>query len=161
MKRVLNCIFFYHTILVIFSFVFLLLFSYSTSPLYLLEGCDNTVFKTMGLAICNGKVPYVDIFDHKGPIFYLIQTIAESISLNRWGLFAIQFISLSISVVVWHKIANIYLSPKKSTFSVLLMFFMYFYLIEGGILPKNILCCLFLYRYTLFYKFYCRRIQIN
>ena len=132
MKHIIDNDNLHYTFLLFLSFVFLLLFSYSTSPLYLIDGRDSIVFKTMGLAICNGRIPYVDIFDHKGPVFYLIQTMAEYVHWNRWGLFLIQYITLSISSITWYKIAKIYVSPFKSLISILLIFFLYFYMIEGG-----------------------------
>ena len=36
---------------------FLLLYSYSTSPVYRNDAVDSAVFKTMGLAILQGKIP--------------------------------------------------------------------------------------------------------
>ena len=54
----------------IVSFITLLLFAISVSPISLFEGYDSCVFKQMGLAILQGKTPYVDLFDHKGPLIY-------------------------------------------------------------------------------------------
>ena len=34
---------------------------------------DSSVFLYIGRQMHRGKVPYIDLFDHKGPILYLIQ----------------------------------------------------------------------------------------
>ena len=57
------------------SFVFVTLFSRSTSFLYLYEGGDPSIFKQMGLAILRGKTMYIDYFDNKGCLLYFIQAL--------------------------------------------------------------------------------------
>lgn len=58
------------TIFCIISACAYLFFSPTLSPLYTIEACDSSVFKLMGRVIIHGKLPYVDIFDHKGPMLY-------------------------------------------------------------------------------------------
>lgn len=41
-----------------------------TSPLYpLYIGTDSSLFLTISKGIINGKIPYIDLFDHKSPVF--------------------------------------------------------------------------------------------
>ena len=40
---------------------------------------DSSVFLYIGKQMHAGKVPYVDLFDHKGPLLYLIQYLGFSI----------------------------------------------------------------------------------
>ena len=127
----------YIVVYMVISFLFLLLFSTSTSPLYIIEGSDSVVFKQMGAYILNGKVPYVDMFDHKGPLLYFIQALGQWINPNRWGIFLIQWLGLSVSTIMWYKISSMYLSPLKSFLSVLLVLFTYFYVIQGGNLTED------------------------
>ena len=59
---------------------FTLVFSVSTSPLYpkyygateLIDGGDSLQFQQIGKGWLEGKVPYRDMFDHKGPIIFLL-----------------------------------------------------------------------------------------
>ena len=63
-------------ILCIVGCVFVLLFSYSTSPIYrdfYIE--DSAIFLTFGKFWSQGLVPYRDMFDHKGPIIYLVNML--------------------------------------------------------------------------------------
>ena len=56
--------------------IFMLLFATVTSPLFdNLYGYDSAFFRFIGSSILKGKTPYVDIWDHKGPVLYFIQTI--------------------------------------------------------------------------------------
>ena len=61
---------YYPLLLFLVSFVFVTLFSRSTSFLYVFEGGDPAIFKQMGLALLRGKTLYVDYFDNKGCILY-------------------------------------------------------------------------------------------
>ena len=55
--------------------LFLLIFSWSTSPLYQTYGGDSPFFQIIGLGITQGKVPYVDLFDHKGPVPFFMNAL--------------------------------------------------------------------------------------
>ncbi|MCF0218399.1 MAG: hypothetical protein HUK14_01330 [Muribaculaceae bacterium] len=100
-------------VFVALAFLVVLLFSYSTSPIYGIELRDSAVFKMMGHVLLNGGVPYVDYFDHKGPYLYLINAIGESIS-PHWGLFPIQVVWLSLSFILWYKTAQLFVRPTYS-----------------------------------------------
>ena len=66
---------FYPLWLFFVSFVFVTLFSRSTSFLYVFEGADPSIFKQMGRAILEGKIMYVDYFDNKGCLLYFIHAL--------------------------------------------------------------------------------------
>lgn len=114
---------------------FLLLYSFSTSPLFLNEGMDSAVFKTMGLAILKGKVPYVDIFDHKGPILYFINALGQWLIPGRMGVFILQVIGLSVAMVYMFKIARLFVGYALSFLVVLFTLFIY-----GGVIQEGNQC---------------------
>lgn len=114
-------------ILILSAFLFVFLFSRTLSPLYVYEGGDSSVFKLMGYAILNGKVPYVDIFDHKGPMIYLIEACGQWLYPGRIGLFVMAVISLSISVICWYKGARLFTTPTMSILTVLLSLWVYYF----------------------------------
>ena len=66
---------FYPWLLFFVSFVFVALFSRSTSFLYIFEGADPSVFKQMGRAVLKGKILYIDYFDNKGCLLYFIHAL--------------------------------------------------------------------------------------
>ena len=48
------------------SVVYTLVFYNAISPIHINGGVDSAIFESMGMAILQGKTPYIDLFDHKG-----------------------------------------------------------------------------------------------
>lgn len=97
---------FTYGILLLTAFLFVFLFSCTTSPLYehypfWFHG-DSGIFQEMGVCLLQGGTPYVDLFDHKGPILWFIQALGIWIS-PHWGLMALQSISLFFSMLIWYR----------------------------------------------------------
>jgi len=61
----------------VLAFVFSLIFYSCNTPLGAWIGSDNAMYLTMGTAMAKGAVPYSDIFDHKGPLLFLLQMIPQ------------------------------------------------------------------------------------
>lgn len=57
--------------------VFSLIFLTCNTPLGPAVGSDNAMYLTMGTAIAKGYAPYSEIFDHKGPLLFILQTIPQ------------------------------------------------------------------------------------
>ena len=97
-----------HVILCIFiATLFVLVFSRSTSPLYpdyyayggLTDGGDSLQFQTIGKAWLDGKVPYRDLFDHKGPIIFLVNALGFLLGGGtRYGIVVLQVIALAVVI---------------------------------------------------------------
>ena len=90
---------FYPLLLFFVSFVFVVLFSRSTSFLYVYEGFDAAIFKQMGLAVLKGKTLYIDYFDNKGCILYFINALGLGLGGN-FALLLLQTLSLTITLVI-------------------------------------------------------------
>lgn len=97
------------------SALYLLVFSWSTSPLYLTYGGDSPFFQIIGLGITQGKVPYVDLFDHKGPVPFFMDALGYSLGLGRTGLFIIQVISFTVTLLLIRRIAGLFTSKGWMT----------------------------------------------
>lgn len=102
---------YYHLLLFFVSFVFVTLFSRSTSFLYVYEGGDPAIFKQMGLALLRGKVLFVDYFDNKGCILYFIQAFGLWLG-GDFFILLMQAISLTITLVIWDKMLTLYHNEK-------------------------------------------------
>lgn len=85
------------------SAVILIFFSGTTSPLYNLAYSDGLVYKYVALGIENGKLPYIDVFDNKGPFLYFINYIARSIN-KEYGLLGLQWLNLSFFLYLCYKL---------------------------------------------------------
>ena len=101
-------------LLFLVAILFVTFYSFSTSPLYVNEGYDSGVFKSMGFAITQGKIPYVDFFDHKGPVLYFINALGQWLIPGRLGIFFLQIIATSISFIFLFKTARLFLNGVAS-----------------------------------------------
>ena len=84
-----------HEPLFLFLFAVLISTLFSTcSFLYPLNPLDDAnVYMTIGNAMLSGKELYVDIFDHKGPVLYLMHEMAAMLSRNSFiGIYIIEII---------------------------------------------------------------------
>lgn len=88
-----------------FALIFVVFFSTTTSFVHPTYGADSAIFRLVGTAMAHGQVPYVDIWDHKGPGLFLLQWLGQVIWPGRVGLFALQVISLTFSLWMIGRIA--------------------------------------------------------
>lgn len=105
-------------------FIFLLLYSRSTSPLYCALGQDSCIFMIIGRELLNGKVPYVDLYENKGPFLYFIQALPQAIWPGRYSIFILQLMLWFIQFKIIDKISW-FLYKKKAPASTFLLFFLF------------------------------------
>lgn len=60
--------------------LFALFFMGSNSPLGPAIGSDNAIYLTMGTALADGYAPYTQVFDHKGPLLFILETLPQLFS---------------------------------------------------------------------------------
>ena len=119
-----------------------LILSFSTSPLplYVHHGLDSCVFQTMGKLLLQGKVPYVDLFDHKGPILYFIQALGLWLGGGKIGIFVLQVIVNTISFTYLYKTIRLFVDKIAASivFAGLMLLYCYFHgegnFVEGWML---------------------------
>lgn len=98
------------------SFLFLFFFSIGTSPLYELRPeSDSDIFIMLGKLFREGYTPYIEFFDHKGPIIIFIEALGISLFPNeRLSIFIFQIINLFFIQILIFKIASIFLNKRNS-----------------------------------------------
>lgn len=121
---------FFPLVFFLISFLFLLIYSWSTSPLFRTYGDDSATFQMIGLGILQGKCPYVDLFDHKGPLIFFYDALG--LAGGRWGLFLLQTLWVGLSLWLMHGIACLFTDRRKAFFAVLLTLFPYLDFIKEG-----------------------------
>ena len=76
---------------------------------------DANCFFTMGKAMFNGKVLYLDLFDQKGPLLFFIYGLASLISYKTFlGVFILEVISFTIFLYYAYKLIRMYLKEDIS-----------------------------------------------
>lgn len=93
-----------------------LLICTKNSPLYSFnDWVDGHAFFTMGKGIFNGKIPYKDLFEQKGPLLYLIYGIGYLISHDTFiGIFILECLSYFVFLYYVFLIAKYYLNEYLS-----------------------------------------------
>ena len=61
---------------------------------------DSSVFLYIGKRMTEGKIPYRDLFDHKGPILYFIEYLGIKISKTDYtGVWLLEALNILITIV--------------------------------------------------------------
>ena len=79
------------------AFLFLLIATKS-SPLYPLnDWTDPNTYFTLGKGMMNGRVPYRDLFEHKGPLLFFLHGLAYTVSHTSFlGVYLVEAIAFTL-----------------------------------------------------------------
>ncbi|MCD6364547.1 MAG: hypothetical protein J7M14_01600, partial [Planctomycetes bacterium] len=66
------------------------LFSTRYAPPFRPIGRDSGVFLTGGQMLLQGKLPYVDFWDHKPPLIYFFNAAGLALGAGRWGVWGVE-----------------------------------------------------------------------
>ena len=90
------------------SFLFVSVFSSSTSPFYSSPYMDDSgIFLLIGKGWTEGKIPYLDLWDNKGPLLYLINAIGFWLTGDKYGVYILQVVNLTLSLYVIYRIFRV------------------------------------------------------
>ena len=152
-----------YIILFIVSTTHLFLFSLWTSPFYKFwYGCDASFFTLVGRGITEGKVPYRDFFDLKGPYFFFVEALGQYMAKARLGAFLIQIPFAFASLVLIYEISLIFISKRKTIFVLLIYLWGFITTLWGGntleefALPLSLACI-----YMLIRSVYIKKMSFN
>ncbi len=87
----------------------------TSSPLYPFNLWDDTnVYFTMGRVVLGGLVPYRDVYEQKGPIWFFIQALCALISDDSFlGVYILETIMCSIFIIFSWKITKLFINIKE------------------------------------------------
>jgi hypothetical protein len=126
---------------------------------------DSSVFLTIAKGIVHGKIPYLDFFDHKGPLLYLISAFGLFFGGFR-GVWFIELIFMITSVFFAYKTARFFADKLSAflgtafSFVLLTAFFNEFASTEEYVLPF-IFISLYIFTKYFFARVEPSRIQIS
>lgn len=116
---------------ILIAFVYLILFSFSTSPLHLnyfsdYGGTYSASKLLIGKGITKGLLPYKDLLGVGGPILYVFESIGWFFGNGKLGIFLIQLICLSLLLIFTYKTLALFISEKTAyIFSCIMMIFIF------------------------------------
>lgn len=95
------------------ALLFSLFFYTFTTPLGPIIGSDNAIYMTMGTALANGYAPYTEVFDHKGPLLFILQWIPQALGggYSTLAIFVQQVIFLVACLMLIGRIADQFDAP--------------------------------------------------
>lgn len=152
-----------YVILFIVSTTHLFLFSLWTSPFYKYwYGCDASFFTLVGRGITEGKIPYRDFFDLKGPYFFFVEALGQLMAKERLGAFLIQIPFAFASLVLVYEICLLFISKKKTILVLIVYLWGFITTLWGGntleefALPLSLACLLMILR-----SVYIKKLKFN
>jgi len=99
-------------------------FLYSINPYTAYPSTDSGVFLYLGQALLRGKTPYLDLWDHKGPLIYFLNALGKLLDPGgEWGVFGLQVVFLLATLFF------IYLMLRRSWSKAALYTGLCFYLV--------------------------------
>ena len=120
------------------------------------EMTDSSVFLTVGRQMQDGAVPYVDTFDHKGPLMYIINSLGVMINQTK-GIFIFEFLAMFFTLWYMFKIfrlknSNVWFSGIMTV--LLLTPFINLYFFDAGNLTEQYALPFITYALYVFLKYF-------
>ena len=96
--------------LALVSATVVLLIASTSSPLYATNfWTDTNIYFTIGRGMTHGLMPYTDLFDHKGPLLYMLYALAALGSdTSFFGVFLLEVASLTASLMLAYEMVCLY-----------------------------------------------------
>lgn len=138
-----------------------LFFATKSSPFYIFnDWVDPNAYMTMAKGWLSGLVPYRDLFDHKGPVLYIIYIAAYLISNNSFlGVYIMESIFLAVSLFFIFKIARLFLDRQYAYISSILFIPVFCSLNkQGGSAEEFTLAFQIIFLY-IFFRFFRKKIE--
>lgn len=102
----------YVGIILIITILLMLCFAYNTSPLFNYFGVDSGMYLYIGKQLCEGKLLYYQVFDHKGPLIFIINMIPQLFINGALGVFIIEIIFAFLGAVLLFKMSQKHISKQ-------------------------------------------------
>lgn len=85
-----------------------------SSPLYKFnDWVDANAFMTVGKSMLHGIVPYRDLFEHKGPVLYMLHAFASIFSSTSFiGVWMLEIIFATAFLYICNKFSKLYIDHK-------------------------------------------------
>ena len=136
--------------IIVFTMLILLLFVCPFSPFY--RYCfepDEICYRIVSKGLLSGKIPYRDLFDHKGPLLYFIYALGMLITGgSSFGIWIVFALINSASFFFLYKSARLFFDPDVSFAGVMLsiafLFFDRYTIFVSGSKPEHIVLLLLL-----------------
>ena len=136
------------------AFVVVTLCSFSTSWLFSKPLMyDSAVFQVIGKNWVDGKIPYKDLWELKGPIIFLFNALGYYMFSSKFGVYVIQIFCMTYTLYFILKMFLLEFTRKTSIFLTCLTVFYLAVLYEAGNCVEEYLMPLLTYAFYLLYRY--------
>ena len=112
-----------YSVCLIISAIFFFLFGFN-SPIYEFNSCpDYQWYMTIGNALTHGKIPYRDLFEHKGPIVYFVTAFCCLFPDPRTVILIIEILCMSLFFFFAYRICRKRLNTFYSLIAIPILAF--------------------------------------
>lgn len=120
---------------------FVAIFSHSTSPLYCdhYDYPDSDIFQIIGKYWSEGHIPYIELWDMKGPYIFLLNAMGYYLTGTRFGVFLIQIVFLCATLWFTYLTFRTHSSVRISAIATLASLLPLSYTYQGGNLTEEYL----------------------
>jgi hypothetical protein len=119
---------FFWELLVLFSAAFIYVPIILANPL----SRDSGVFAYGGQILLSGGTPYVDFWDHKGPLIYIFNSFGLFLFGSSRGIYIFEFLYYLMFIFLSAKLVEKYVRKNLFYFSILITNITYLLIIQGG-----------------------------
>lgn len=112
----------YKPSIIIFILFLVAVLMLPSNPVENLPGQDNGVFLYAGQRLLAGDTPYVDFWDHKGPLIFYVNALGLLLGAgSRWGVWLLEYVFLFFAAVGLYEISRLQKWNTVSSSLVLLL----------------------------------------
>lgn len=119
-------------VLLALSSAVITVFSVYTTPISPYYGNDSAFFLLMGKGVTQGKIPYLDLYDQKGPMIFYVNALGYLLTGNRYGIFLMQIVNLTAAYLIVYRLARFWLRSGASLAVVAAYLFVYVGTVQDG-----------------------------
>ena len=99
---------------------------------------DSGIFLYFGQQILRGKIPFLDLWDHKPPLIFYTDALGLLIGRGSpWGVWGLEYLSLSASILIGFLVLRRYYRDFPAAFGVCAGLGGLVFLLEGGNLTEE------------------------
>ena len=103
-----------------------------------LTGRDSGIFLYIGKIILEGKTPYLDVWENKGPLIFYINAFGLLIgSGSRWGVWFVELVFLFFAVYIGFKITKKFFGLPSAILSTIIWVLSLSSVSQGGNLTEQ------------------------
>lgn len=120
-------------------------------------GRDSSIFHYVARIMKDGGMPYLDTFDHKGPVIYLLDVLGLSLN-QKIGVWIVELCFILIALSYSYKLAVLFGAGKRiSLVAALVCALSLAYYFEGGNQVEEYACTCILISLYIFAKYFIKK----